>query len=172
MQRKATYAETQAARNPREVCIAIARDEQGKFNPITLGMMMTPSIRPPIFAVSIGRNQYSVGAFRRSREFVVALPSVAQHDETVLYGTKSGRVMDKLAAAGAKTQPAEVIEGVLLADAVANFECKLVAEVEAGDHIVFFGEVVATHVNETPQSRLYIVGPGHAMGGLPHAQVP
>ena len=167
MQIETSYEKAAARRHPEQMVIAIAKDQQGKYNPITLGMLMTPSIRPPIFAVSIGRNQYSVGAFRRSREFVIALPSEAQHDETLLYGTKSGRTMDKLAAAGAKTQPAEVIDGVLLSDAVANYECRLIAEFETGDHIVFLGEVVATHVNETPQPRLYIVGPGHAMGGLP-----
>ena len=167
MQRQVAYQEAQAARLPREVVIGIAKDERGKYNPITLGMVMVPSVRPPMFAVSIAKHQYSVGAFRRSREFVVALPAEGQAEEALVYGTRSGRDTDKLALTGAKTQKAAVIDGVLLADAVANFECRLVGEFEAGDHIVFVGEVVCAHVNETARRRLYIVGPGHTMGPLP-----
>jgi flavin reductase (DIM6/NTAB) family NADH-FMN oxidoreductase RutF len=167
MQKQVTYQEAQAARCPREVVIGIARDQAGKYNPITLGMVMYPSLRPPMIAVSIHRNQYSVGAFRGSKEFVVALPAEDQGDEARLYGTRSGRECDKLALAGARTERARVVDGVLLCDAVANFECRLVAEAETGDHIVFVGEVVCAHVNETPKRRLYVVGPGQTMGPLP-----
>jgi flavin reductase (DIM6/NTAB) family NADH-FMN oxidoreductase RutF len=54
-----------------------------------------------------------------------------------------------------------------LSDAVANFECRLVGEMETGDHFIFVGEVVRCHVNEDTLDRLYTVGPGHVLGGLP-----
>ena len=38
--------------------------------------------------------------------------------------------------------------GLFLADAVANFECKLESELETGDHFLLVGRVVASHVNE------------------------
>ena len=59
----------------------------------------------------------------------------------MLYGTKSGRDCDKLALADAKTEPASRIDCVLLSDAAANFECRLVAEMATGDHVIFVGEV-------------------------------
>ena len=63
--------------------------------------------------------------------------------------------------------PASRIDSVLLADAVANFECKLVSELEAGDHFVFVGEVICAHLNDKPLNRLYTVGEGYTMAGLP-----
>ena len=167
MQKAVEYAEAQLAKCPRELVIGIAKDAEGKCNPIALGWMMNTSIRPPMMAVSIRNTHHSVKAFRHAGEFVVAYPSEHQADETMLYGTKSGRTCDKLALADAAVQPASKIDCVLLADAVANFECRLVSEHATGDHIIFVGEVVASHVNERPLNRLYIVGPNHALGGVP-----
>jgi flavin reductase (DIM6/NTAB) family NADH-FMN oxidoreductase RutF len=166
MQKMVPYAKAFAARPPREVVIGIAKDVQGKHNPITLGMFTHVANEPPVLAVSIARQQYSLAAFRLSKEFVIALPSESQAEETMLYGTKSGRECDKLALAGAKTLPATKIDSVLLADAAANYECKLIAEMAVGNHVVLFGEVVAAHVAEEPVRRLYVIGPGYKMGPL------
>ena len=85
----------------------------------------------------------------------------------MLFGTKSGRDTDKLAEAGTKTRPAVEIDCVLLDDAVANFECRLAGELETGDHVIFVGQVVCSHVNERPLNRLYTIGPRYdKMGGL------
>jgi len=167
MQEQVSFRQALDRKNPRELAIAIARDPQGKYNPITLGMMTFVSHGPPMAVVSVQHGHHSIEAFRTSREFVVAFPSESQADETMLYGTKSGRDTDKLAEAGANTQPAAKIDCVLLADAVANFECKLVGEMETGDHILFVGEVVCSHMNPEPVRRLYIKGPGHVLSGLP-----
>jgi len=161
------YSKAFAARPPREVVIGIAKDVQGKYNPIALGMFSHMANAPPVLAISIAKEQYSLQAFRLSKEFVIALPAETQADETMLYGTKSGRDCDKLALAAAKTLPATTIDCVLLAEAAANYECKLIAELPVGGHVVLFGEVLAAHVAEEPVRRLYILGPGYRMGPLP-----
>jgi flavin reductase (DIM6/NTAB) family NADH-FMN oxidoreductase RutF len=167
MQNPVPYAKAFAARPPREVVIGIAKDVQGKYNPITLGMFTHVAIKPPVLAVSIAKEQYSLQAFRLAKEFVIALPAVAQAEETMLYGTKSGRDCDKLALAAAKVQKATKIDCVLLSEAAANYECKLIAETAVGGHVVVFGEVVAAHLAEEQPPRLYVLGPGYRMGALP-----
>ena len=166
MQKLVPYAKAFAARPPREVVIGIAKDPQGKYNPITLGMFSHVANSPPVLAVSIAKEQYSLAAFRLAREFVIALPSEAQAEETMLYGTKSGRDCDKLALAQAKTRPATKIDCVLLEDAAANYECRLIAETAVGGHVVVFGEVLAAHLADPPLRRLYVLGPGYRMGPL------
>ncbi len=166
MQREVDYAEAIRTKYPEQVVVAIARDAEGKYNPITLGWAMVASGEPPMMAVSIGKTRWSAGAMRQAREFVIAFPSEAQQDEVMLYGTRSGRDEDKLAAAGARTTAAGSIDCVLLADAVANFECRLVGEMDAGDHIIFLGQVVRAHRNDADMRRLYTVGPGYRMRGL------
>ncbi len=167
MQRQVSYSEAINSKYPEQVVVAIAKDPEGKHNPITLGWTMIVSGSPPMMAVAIGKSRWSIRAFRHARQFVIAFPSEHQREEVMLFGTRSGRDADKLAEAKAVTQPAQVVDGVLLADAVANFECRLVGEMEAGDHVVFIGEVVQAHVNEADLNRIYTVGPGYKMHGLP-----
>ena len=166
MQKQVAYAESKNAQYPKGLFIVIARDADGKDNPATVGSAMYVSADPSMFAVSLFPTHHTTAAIRHSREFVIALPSERQAAETMLYGTRSGRDTDKLALAHAKTQPAREIDCVLLSDAAANYECRLAGELEAGDHIVFLGEVVCSHVSEPPARRLYIVGPGYQLGGV------
>ena len=166
MQNQTNYSDAIALKYPEQVVIAIAKDPTGKYNPITLGWTMIVSGDPPMMAVAIGKTRYSLEAIRSAGEFVIAFPSEHQADETMLYGTKSGRDMDKLAETVAKTDPASKIDCVLLSDAVANFECKLAGELETGDHYVLAGQIVCSHANTEPLNRLYTVGKGYKMAGL------
>ncbi|MCK4601627.1 MAG: flavin reductase family protein [Phycisphaerae bacterium] len=169
MQQEVEYSRAIAGRYPEQVVVAIARETGGKCNPITLGWTMITSGSPPMMAVSIGKTRYSLEVFRRAGEFVIAFPSEHQEKEALLFGTKSGRDIDKLKEANTKTQPAKKINCVLMSGAVANFECEIVGELETGDHIIFVGEIVCSHLNERPLNRLYTVGAGYKMGGLPRA---
>ena len=169
MQSRAEYDQAVARKYPEQVAVAIARDLQGKYNPITLGWTMITSHDPPMMAISVGHTRYSLQVIRQAREFVLCFPSSAMASEARLYGTKSGRDADKLAVSNARTQPAAVIDGVLLADAVANFECTLVSEMETGDHVLFVGQVVAAHMNQDETvRRLYSLGDDRLGGLIPH----
>ena len=166
MQTPTDYKTAANRRYPEPVAIAVARDERGKCNPITIGWIMLTSHEPPMMAISVGKTRYSLGAIRHAREFVISFPTAAMQADAKFHGTNSGRDMDKLAECATKTQPATKIDCVLLTDAVANFECRLVSEFEAGDHIIMVGEVVASHVNEDASlGRLYTLA-HEQLGGL------
>jgi len=168
MQIQSTYEQAIKREYPQHVAIGIARDRHGKHNPIALGWIMRTSHEPPMMAISIGLTRYSLEVIRHAGEFVIAFPSAAMVAETLVYGTQSGRDVDKLAVGGARTQPATAIDSVLLADAVANFECKLVSELQTGDHVIFAGEVVAAHMNEDGSvRRLYSLGNEQFGGVIP-----
>jgi len=80
-------------------------------------------------------------------------------------GKNHGHDRDKIKECGIKIQKARRVRAPLVADAVANFECKLVDIVKPGDCPLVIGRVVEIHENTNPSSRrLYTVGPGHAMG--------
>ena len=119
-----------------------------------------------MLAVSIGLTRHSLQVFRNADQFVIAMPSEHQAREALLFGTKSGRDCDKFAEAGTHLQPAAKVDCVLMADAVANLECVKKAELEAGDHVIFVGEVICSHINPDRPNRLYTVGPGYKMAGL------
>lgn len=159
MQVHASYEEAIARRFPEQVAIAIVKDAQGKYNPITLGWTMLASHLPPMMVIAIGKQRYSLAAFRSARQFVISFPSSKMTEDAVFHGTKTGREMDKLTAARTKTLPASAIDCVILADAVANFECVLESELEAGDHVLIVGRIVESHMNEKADTeRLYALG--------------
>ena len=164
MQKKTEYTKAIKRKYPEQVVIAIAKDKNGKANPVTLGWTMIVSGNPAMMAIAVATKHYSIGCIRDSKCFTIAFPSDQQADAALFFGSHSGRDTDKFAEFDCAAEPATEINSVLLADAVANFECTLETETEAGDHIVFIGRIVASHENIEPKKRLYTVGPGHKMG--------
>jgi flavin reductase (DIM6/NTAB) family NADH-FMN oxidoreductase RutF len=157
-----------ARRYPEGVAIAIVKDRRGKYNPITLCWVMRTSHQPPMIAISVGIQRYSLEELRASREFVLSIPSTQMAELAAFFGSRSGREVDKLATSGAATQRATIIDGVLLADAVANFECRVEGELQTGDHVIFAGRVVASHMNADASVRgLYALGEERLGGVVP-----
>ena len=56
--------------------------------------------------------------------------------------------MDKLATVGLETEEPAVIGTKLLKHCKAALECRLVGTASAGDHMIYIGEVVQTHLEE------------------------
>ena len=164
MQKQVEYSDAVKTKYPEQVVIAIAKDRQGKANPVTLGWTMIASGDPPMMAIAVAKKHYSIEAITHSECFTVAFPSSDMADAALFFGSKSGREIDKFAEFECETQPAKEIDSVLLTDAVANFECMLESQVPAGDHIVFIGTIVCSHMNTEPKKRLYTVAPGHKLG--------
>ena len=164
MQKEVEYTEAIRTKYPEQVVIAIAKDRNGKANPVTLGWTMIVSGSPPMMAIAVAKKHYSVEAITHSKCFTIAFPSAQMAEAALFFGSKSGRDTDKFAEFDCETEPAKAIDSVLLADAVANFECTLESQVPAGDHMIFIGKIVCSHMNAEPKQRLYTIGPGHKLG--------
>jgi flavin reductase (DIM6/NTAB) family NADH-FMN oxidoreductase RutF len=166
MQKKTDYNQAIKTKYPEQIVIAIAKDKNGKPNPVTIGWSMIASGQPAMLAIALTPKRYSTGAIRHNKCFTVAYPSEEMAKDTLFFGTHSGRDTDKFAETGCKYSPAAEIDSVILDNAVANFECVLENELVTGDHIIFVGRVVACHVNSEDKKRLYSVGPDRQMGGV------
>lgn len=117
------------------------------------------SIEPRMIAISIGFQRYTYELISKQKEFVIALPSERMAAEVELFGSGSGRYMDKLKELGTATQPAEKIDGLLLSEASINYECVLKDSMVTGDHVLYSAEIVACHIHEEKIPRLYVLGP-------------
>jgi len=164
MQKQVEYLEAVRTKYPEQVVIAIAKDKNGKANPVTLGWTMFASGSPLMMAIAVAAGHYTVKAIEHSKCFTIAYPSAEMAEAALFFGSHSGRDTDKFAACDCRTEPARQIDSVLLSDAVANFECVEESRLAAGDHIIYLGRVVTAHVNTEPKKRLYTVAPGHKMG--------
>lgn len=166
MQQQVDFNEAVKRKFPEGVVYAVARDASGKANPITLGWSMQISQKPPMWAIALRPERYSTECIRKRKCFTFVMPTVEMGDDAMFFGTTSGRDRDKFAERKTVLLPATSIDSVLVADAVANFECVLEGELVAGDHIIFTGRVVASHVNTGTCRRLYTVEAGRIFGAF------
>jgi len=154
------------SRYPEQIAVCIARDAKGKYNPMTLGWFMPVSMKPPMMAIAVGKSRYTLSAIRNAKEFVLAFLSEPQADIARFFGTQSGLTTDKFASIRCNTLTAEKIDGRLITDAVANFECKVRQEIDAGDHVIFVGEVVCAHATDNPINRMFTLVKADHLDGV------
>jgi len=143
------------SRYPEQIAVCIARDSEGRYNPMTLGWFMPASMSPPMLAIAVGKQRHTLEALRHSRTFVVSFLAEPQSGLARYFGTHTGRDENKFDAVQCRTQPADRIDNLIIEDAVANFECEVVREVDSGDHIVFIGCVICSHITDNPANRMF-----------------
>jgi len=117
----------------------------GGDNVMTAAWLTQVSAKPPLFVVSIRKERYTYEQIRRTGEFAVNFLSIGHADKVDLCGKRSGRHLDKFAAAGLTRKRAERISAVLVGEAFLIYECRVVNEVVAGDHYLLLGEVLVVH---------------------------
>ena len=166
MQKQAKYEEVIKTKYPEAIVLTIAKDADGKANPVTIGWSCIVSGSPPMMVIALAHKRYSAEAIRHSKCFTLVYPSAGMAAETLFFGTKSGREVDKLKATNCRNSAAAEIDSVILDDAAANFECVLEDEVVTGDHVLFVGRVVASHMNTEKKERLYTIEGGKFIGGV------
>jgi flavin reductase (DIM6/NTAB) family NADH-FMN oxidoreductase RutF len=164
MLRETSCGEAMKRKYPESIAWATCVDDQGHPNAIALGWCMNTSGEPPMLAISVGHTRYSHDLIEKAGEFVVVFPSEQMAEATRVVGTQSGRDGDKMAASGVTLLPATKVRSPLVDDACANFECRLVGSLCTGDHTLFVGQVVASHVGPDALRRLYTLGGNQGFG--------
>ena len=157
--------ESGLAKYPEPVHIVITKAPDGKYNPMSASWVMFTSIEPRMLAVSIGLTRYSHELIESEGAFVVATPSETMAREVEFFGSNSGRDVDKLDLLDTPVQAATEIDCVLLSDACVNYECIVDSSIKSGDHVIYTAIIVATHVHESPKSRLFVQNP-KTLGGV------
>lgn len=119
----------------------------------------------PVFMIMVRPSRYTHELLKHSETFSVSLPFTDAKEALGICGSRSGRNEDKLAAAGLKLLPGQHIKTPVLDLPGMHYECRIVyqqpmdAAVLAGEqqtkwyangdyHILYFGEIVASYVNE------------------------
>ena len=147
--KKSTFQDAvKFTKHPAKVAIAVVKCNQNKFNLITIEWFMRTSIKPPMFAISIGHSRFSFECLQKYRFFNLCFPSKELVEETLLYGTKSGRDINKLEVTGLDWFKGKLAQLPVLKESVANFECEITTQVKSGDHTIFVGEVKHCWLNE------------------------
>ena len=126
----------------------LSSEYKGKKNIITIGMFAYFSGKPTLVGVGIAPSRYSFGLIRQSGEYVVNVVDEKLMKAARICGEKSGREVDKFELAKLTPEKGVRVNAPLIKESPVSIECKVVKEVEVGDHVWFIGEVLAAHVRE------------------------
>jgi flavin reductase (DIM6/NTAB) family NADH-FMN oxidoreductase RutF len=126
----------------------VSVQHEGKKNIISIGMFAFFSGKPTLVGVGIAHSRYSFELVRKSGEYVVNVVDEKLMDAVRICGEKSGREVDKFELAKLTPVRGVKVKAPLIKESPVNIECKVVKELEVGDHVWFIGEVLAVHVRE------------------------
>ena len=141
---------------PEVIAWAVAEHE-GRRSICPLGWTMRTSATPPLMAISVAPSRFTHGLIEGAGEFVLAYPGRELAQATAYCGSRSGRDGDKFAKAGVTALPGGQVAAPVIAECVANLECRVVDRFTTGDHAIFVGEVVAAWAQEEPGKLLCLV---------------
>jgi len=126
----------------------LSAEHEGKKNIITIGMFGYFSGKPTLVGVGIAPSRYTFDLIRQSGEYVVNAVNKKLMNAVRVCGKKSGREVDKFELAKLTPEKGVRVNAPLIKESPVSIECKVVKEVEVGDHVWFIGEVLAAHVRE------------------------
>ncbi|NHW88586.1 MAG: flavin reductase family protein [Archaeoglobales archaeon] len=115
-----------------------------KVNVMTADWVVPLSFDPPMLGVSIGHKRFTNKLIKECKEFVVAVPTIELLKDVWIAGTTSGAKEDKTSKLRLTFIPSKKVKVPSIKECQANIECKVVNEVETGDHTFFVGEIVAS----------------------------
>ena len=133
---------------PTPVVLVTCVDETGKPNIITLAWVGVVNSEPPMIGISIRLERYSHACIKRSKEFVVNLPSEEMVRKVDACGVLSGKETDKFASMEWKQVTAQKVKPPLIDECPVQMECMVKEMISLGSHDLFLGEIVALHVKE------------------------
>ena len=134
--------------HPCMTVLIVSVSREGKPNVTTCAWNMPVSEEPPMIAVALGSESYTSQLIRETGEFTVNIPDEQLLKAIWVCGTKSGKSMDKFKLVGLTPKPAKKVKAPIIDDCAAHLECKLSAQLEAGECTIFVGEVLEAYCEE------------------------
>ena len=131
--------------HPRPAVIVVSLDSNGKPNGMTAAWTTPVSMKPPLITVSIAPRRYTYKLIKETGDFTVNVLGVNLVAEADLFGTRSGREIDKFVESGLTAERSLRVKSPHIKEALAVLECSLYREIELGDHILVVGEVLEAY---------------------------
>lgn len=121
--------------------VLVSASSRGKDNFMPASWCFPLSFEPQLFGVAISPKRFTYGMIHESREYVINVPGADLKEKIGKFGRISGRDCDKFRIAGLTPEKSEKVKAVSIKECLASIECRVVDELEAGDHAIFVGEV-------------------------------
>jgi flavin reductase (DIM6/NTAB) family NADH-FMN oxidoreductase RutF len=127
------------------VTVVTAEDDEGQRWGMTANSFTAVSLNPPLVLWAAAKSSPSLPALRKASHFAVNVLASDQHHLSRQFSTSGTEKFE-----GVTLVPADEVAGAVSHDpahppvlegTVAHFVCRTTQQVEAGDHVVFFGEI-------------------------------
>lgn len=137
--------------------VLVTTNDGERSNVMTISWTMVVDFTPKV-AITTGPWNYSYAALQRSRECVIAVPTVDLIDRVVAVGTCSGSDTDKFEKLGLTPVKGHHVRAPLIQECSANIECRVLDIVAKYNIVVLEG--LAAYVDPSRKERRTI----HAVG--------
>ncbi len=139
--------------------VLVTTNDGKKKNIMTISWNMVVDFTP-MFAITTGPWNYSFAALRKTKECVIAIPTVDLLNKVVGVGTCSGADTDKFEKFGLTPVKGKHVQAPLIKECLANIECKVLDIVKKHNIVVLEG-VAAYFDNSRKEKRtVHAVGDG------------
>lgn len=119
------------------VIVVTAQDEEGNKVGMTANSFTSVSLDPPLVLWCIDKRANSYAVFNKVKHFAVNILAVDQIDISNNFArSKEDRFKDITYKEG-------IGRSLLIDDVSAQFECELMEQIDAGDHIILLGKVIS-----------------------------
>jgi len=115
---------------------------KGRNNIMTMSWYMMLEFEPPLIGCSLGPWNYSFDTLRKTKECVIAIPTVDLISKVIDIGNCSGKDVDKFNVFGLTPISAKKVTAPLVAECLANLECQVVDTKMVSKHNFFILEAV------------------------------
>ena len=139
--------------------VFITTNDGEKNNIMTISWTMVVDFTP-IFAITTGPWNYSYTALTKSRECVIAIPTVDLIDQVVGVGTCSGADTDKFEQFGLTPVKGKHGRSPLIKECLANIECKVIDIVKKHNIVVLEGVAAYFDSSRKEKRTIHAIGDG------------
>jgi len=128
--------------HPRPVYV-IGSGTYGEEANLMAASWVTPvAEEPPLVAISVGKETKTHELIEKHGEYTINILEQEFLDEIWFFGTKSGKTVDKIKLTKLSVKQGYKVKAPIIGEAVGIIEAKVKNKVDAGECILYIGEVV------------------------------
>jgi flavin reductase (DIM6/NTAB) family NADH-FMN oxidoreductase RutF len=105
--------------------VLVSTAQGGRANVMALSWHTMMEFEPPLVGCVLSGRNYTFQALVKTKECVIAIPTVEIAQRAVSCGNVSGRKVDKLGRFGLTPLPASRVKAPLIKECYANLECRV-----------------------------------------------
>lgn len=139
--------------------VLVTTNDGERNNLMTISWSMVLDFTP-VFAITTGGWNHSFAALRKTRECVIAIPTVDMLDKVVGIGTCSGKDTDKFSRFKLTPVPGKIVQAPLIKECLANIECKVIDIVAKHNIVVLQGIAAYVDASRKETRTVHAVGDG------------